>query len=59
MPASTHLARAVPSYYESFQYALDSLSEQIVSRVDARRLFPTGTMGGAAMKIQGNVSLNG
>lgn len=32
MPASTHLQRSIPSYYESFQNALDSLSEQIVSK---------------------------
>ncbi|KAJ5917618.1 hypothetical protein N7466_011172 [Penicillium verhagenii] len=29
MPASTHLQRSIPSYYESFQDALDNLSEQI------------------------------
>ncbi|KAJ5166907.1 uncharacterized protein N7482_005688 [Penicillium canariense] len=31
MPASTHLQRSVPAYYDSFQDALDNLSEQIVS----------------------------
>lgn len=31
MPASAHLHRSVPSYYENFQDALDNLSEQIVS----------------------------
>lgn len=31
MPASTNLQRSLPSYYESFQNALDNLSEQIVS----------------------------
>ncbi|KAJ5579451.1 uncharacterized protein N7459_005436 [Penicillium hispanicum] len=29
MPVSTHLQRSIPSYYESFQNALDTLSEQI------------------------------
>ncbi|KAJ6013658.1 hypothetical protein N7540_008249 [Penicillium herquei] len=29
MPASTHLQRSLPSYYDSFQEALDNLSEQI------------------------------
>ncbi|KAJ5987179.1 hypothetical protein N7451_011544 [Penicillium sp. IBT 35674x] len=29
MPASTQLQRSIPSYYESFQEALDNLSEQI------------------------------
>ncbi|KAJ5627913.1 hypothetical protein N7490_010141 [Penicillium lividum] len=29
MPASAHLQRSIPSYYESFQEALDNLSEQI------------------------------
>lgn len=29
MPSSTHLQRSIPSYYESFQSALDNLSEQI------------------------------
>ncbi|KAJ5127094.1 hypothetical protein N7448_007873 [Penicillium atrosanguineum] len=29
MPVSTHLQRSIPSYYDSFQDALDNLSEQI------------------------------
>ncbi|KAJ5391625.1 hypothetical protein N7509_007115 [Penicillium cosmopolitanum] len=29
IPSSTHLQRSIPSYYESFQSALDNLSEQI------------------------------
>ncbi|KAJ5744628.1 hypothetical protein N7533_009498 [Penicillium manginii] len=29
VPSSTHLQRSIPSYYESFQSALDNLSEQI------------------------------
>lgn len=31
MPASSHLQRSIPAYYDGFQDALDNLSEQIVS----------------------------
>jgi hypothetical protein len=31
LPASTQLQRSIPTYYDGFQDALDSLSEQIVS----------------------------